>query len=263
MWFCSVVSPWPVKDLVFLKTGSSYKAEDFCNYKIKPLQTLKYCLKAVFSIFTWIWFVVLRTFRNDYRLEMDEMSTFHPFHACPYLSCVLAVGLTCEWQGNTDDVLTKPIHEIQSKLWQIKGWLQFPLYKICEISLIHTVSHKLNKWLTAPGLLLSTDCWTWGLWLVHETADVSLACTKFSSSKSPQSSQSSPRSKQTVGICEDEAFLPWVLWFDAAAELFEQTELLVLIWLRSIRWFWLTLTENPGFVHTVEPKQSNFLNFNN
>lgn len=126
---------------------------------------------------------------------------------------------------------------------------------------MYSLQNRFRSWtkkVTAPGLLTSAAGRTWGLWLaVHDVADVSLACTKFSSSKSPQSSHSPPRSAPTLGLCEDEAFLPWLLQFGAASEVFKQTVLLVLIWLRFNWWFWFALAQNPGFIHTVEPEQRN------
>lgn len=110
---------------------------------------------------------------------------------------------------------------------------------------MYSLQNRFRSWtnkVTAPGLLTSATGRTCGLWLsVHDVANVSLACTKFSSSKSPQSSHSPPRSAPTLGLCEDEAFLPWLLQFGAASELFKQTVLLVLIWLRSDWWFWFAL----------------------
>lgn len=126
---------------------------------------------------------------------------------------------------------------------------------------MYSLQNRFISWtnkVTAPGLLTSAAGRTWGPWLaVHDVADVSLACTKFSSSKSPQSSHSPPRSAPTLGLCEDEAFLPWLLQFGAASELFKQTVLLVLIWLRSDWWLWFALAQNPGFIHTVEPEHRN------
>lgn len=125
----------------------------------------------------------------------------------------------------------------------------------------YSVQNRFRRWtnkVTAPGLQTSAAGRTWGLWLVvHDVADVSLACTKFSSSKSPQSSHSPPRSAPTLGLCEDEAFLPWLLQFGETSELFKQTVLLVLIWPRPDWGWWFALAQNPGFIHIVQPEHRN------
>lgn len=89
-------------------------------------------------------------------------------------------------------------------------------------------TQKLNK-LTAPSLLR-----TWGFWIaLHRAVDVSLACTKLSSSKSPQSSHSSSRLASTFTPCEDGVFLPCAHPFGSASGLLKQVVLLVLIWVWS------------------------------
>lgn len=103
-------------------------------------------------------------------------------------------------------------------------------------------------------MLPPTHCWFWGLVLaVHVAIDVSQACTKFSSSKSLQSSHSLPRSKLTVGIWRDEALLQKALCSDTVVRFFEQAELAVLIWFRRCLEFWLPRLIS-GFIHAEEPE---------
>lgn len=113
---------------------------------------------------------------------------------------------------------------------------------------------KWNLDFTLPGVLHAIDCWIWGLAsVVPEANDVSLACTKFSSSKSPQLSHSFPRSKLTAGNCEDEAVSQLVPWFVTAVDLAEGAELVVFIWFRCCSGFWLQPIV-PGFIRTEEPE---------
>ena len=113
-----------------------------------------------------------------------------------------------------------------------------------------------NETRTLPGVLHSTDCRVWGLVLVvHEADDVSLACTRCSSSKSPQSSHSFPRSKVTVGICANEAVSQYEPRLVTAVGLSEWAEVVVLVRFRCSSEFWLQ-TLVPGFIHTEEPAHS-------
>lgn len=82
-----------------------------------------------------------------------------------------------------------------------------------------------------PGVLFGKCCCNCGLKLVLDGGtDVSVAFSKFSSSKSPQSSHSFPRSKVTVGIWTHGGPLRKELCSDAT---FDEAELLVQIWFRG------------------------------
>lgn len=171
----------------------------------------------------------------------------------PYPRPALAAALTCEWQGDTGRApIWKPGCKIPKKIIKMMAENVWLYHDSSCTKLFKQFSFRgwTNK-PCAPGLLTAADSGTRGLGS-QDVADVSLACIKFSSSKSPQSSHSSAKSGPTLALCEDDAVLTWLLQFCAASGLFKQTAPLVFNWLWPDWCFWFPLTQSPEFNHTVE-----------